>query len=69
MEEGEQKGENEGRRHLEGGSATQHQRRSTGRKPGDSWREGTSQAVGLQSHQGINRHQSKVQSLPLALLP
>lgn len=30
-----------------GGSAIQHQRKSTGRKPGDSWRVVTSQAVGL----------------------
>ena len=54
MEKVEEKGENEGRRQLEGGSATQHQRRSTERKPGDSWREVTSQAVGLESHQGFN---------------
>lgn len=47
----------------------QHQRRSTDRKPGDSWRVVTSQAVGLESHQRVNRHQNKVQSLPLALLP
>lgn len=36
MEKGEEKGENEGRKQLEEGSAIQHQRRSTERKPGDS---------------------------------
>jgi len=54
MEKGEGKGENKGRRELEGGSAIQHQRRSTEWMPGDSWREVTSQAVGLESHQGVN---------------
>lgn len=50
-----------------GGSAIQHQRKSTGRKPGDSWREVTSQAVGLDHIREST--DTKAKPLPLALLP
>lgn len=61
MQKGKKKGEDQVKAQLEEGTAIQHQRRSTERRPEDSLGEVSSQSVGFRELTG-----SKVWSLPLA---